>query len=1215
VADGDYGLQVIYVSNPQSPTLKGSYNTPGLALGVFVLGDYVNVADKGSGLQVIDVSNQVTPLPMANINISYISGGIYINNDYLYIASGHDGLQILSWPCFFLAQVKEVNPEGTEIKAMIPSGLAKGFYTIRVINIDGETDWISNCFEISGPNPFIRVLYPNGNEILRGTIKIQWWSYEDSNSPDEITIDIDYSPDYGQTWDSIAIAEENDGFFEWDTNSISDGGNYLIKLIYKVSGKTMGEDISDGAFSIANINTQPQIKDITASQKADGIVTIDYLCLDKEQTIVDISFQYWNGTEWQPCYTLTGEGMQQTDVPLTASWLARDDFPQQYLTDCQIRIMADDGQAIDPLSRAESPPFILDTKAPVTAIDPNGGTYDSPRTVTLSASDDSDIAAIYYTTDGSDPTIESTVYTNPITIRDNTTLRFFGIDSRGNQELIRTEGFIIRKKVTVSVPDSTCAGGSMTITYQVQYEDGNVVDSDTTRFTISVVGSATFDPNAIEGEVIGINDIYNRALVRTSGGRVIMIIRDDVAEDVLLSFEDTEGLGLEFPAYDYDVTTSKQDIDSSSNTFTFTSTPLPLEDGTLTVYSQGDLDDYSEYFTLYAESASGTYLGDVFRYGGIECGSQITDSITISQSNLHNIALDGIITIIAKKSYEVGFFCDKNTISLNLKYKSFGSRPRFLDPNLDEDNDGLLNGLECNSCMDVNDPDTDGDGMPDGYEFIRDLDPCDNGFTDPNNGPDGDVDSDGIYNLAEYRWGTEPCLVDTDGDGIPDGEEWGPDPNDPMDNDGDGIINPLDLDSDNDGLSDYEEYFKVGTDFTNTDTDEDGWQDEFEVGPDPNHPTLCDCNGVLCPCALDPNNNLMEYCLHNDPNKFFCDLTLHYEENIQWQNGYYRMNGDIRIENGKGLTIGEGVILKFSQGDSLLDLEGGTHELVDLIIDGKLVIQGDPNDMVRLTSTGEPPCIFSDNMENGADKWDYDGFYLDDIEICSVSFPSPGDWGSLILTSSSDPNSTIQHAIIEYGKIGISDLNSSCKIGFNQIRNNLKAGIRLHESNAIVKNNLITHNGKGISLLLSDARIINNTLYGNGNGDYADPNHTQIICHDSSPWIINNIISNGGIGLAIMGSSRPKVSYNDFYQPESYWNFNQNSEFDSAVIDPNLDPVPGGSQIYKDPMFQDANQNNYHLQCASPCIDAGDPNSDYSQEPNPNGGRINMGAYGAMAFH
>jgi len=31
---------------------------------------------------------------------------------------------------------------------------------------------------------------------------------------------------------------------------------------------------------------------------------------------------------------------------------------------------------------------------------------------------------------------------------------------------------------------------------------------------------------------------------------------------------------------------------------------------------------------------------------------------------------------------------------------------------------------------------------------------------------------------------------------------------------------------------------------------------------------------------------------------------------------------------------------------------------------------------------------------------------------------------------------------------------------------------------------------------------------------------------------------------------------------------------------------------------------------SSPCIDAGDPNSDWTAEPSPNGSRINMGAYG-----
>ena len=33
----------------------------------------------------------------------------------------------------------------------------------------------------------------------------------------------------------------------------------------------------------------------------------------------------------------------------------------------------------------------------------------------------------------------------------------------------------------------------------------------------------------------------------------------------------------------------------------------------------------------------------------------------------------------------------------------------------------------------------------------------------------------------------------------------------------------------------------------------------------------------------------------------------------------------------------------------------------------------------------------------------------------------------------------------------------------------------------------------------------------------------------------------------------------------------------------------------------------------SPCIDAGDPASPVSEEPLPNGGRINMGVYGGTA--
>lgn len=54
----------------------------------------------------------------------------------------------------------------------------------------------------------------------------------------------------------------------------------------------------------------------------------------------------------------------------------------------------------------------------------------------------------------------------------------------------------------------------------------------------------------------------------------------------------------------------------------------------------------------------------------------------------------------------------------------------------------------------------------------------------------------------------------------------------------------------------------------------------------------------------------------------------------------------------------------------------------------------------------------------------------------------------------------------------------------------------------------------------------------------------------------------------------------------------------------------GMGNIHSDPCFVNPNQGNYHLRAYSTCIDAGDPNSDFSLEPEPNGGRINLGAFG-----
>ncbi len=73
---------------------------------------------------------------------------------------------------------------------------------------------------------------------------------------------------------------------------------------------------------------------------------------------------------------------------------------------------------------------------------------------------------------------------------------------------------------------------------------------------------------------------------------------------------------------------------------------------------------------------------------------------------------------------------------------------------------------------------------------------------------------------------------------------------------------------------------------------------------------------------------------------------------------------------------------------------------------------------------------------------------------------------------------------------------------------------------------------------------------------------------------------------------------------------------------------PGQGNIDVDPCFADVNNGDYHLKSqagrwdanegqwtkddvTSPCIDAGDPNTPIGLEPFPNGGIINMGAYGS----
>jgi len=176
------------------------------------------------------------------------------------------------------------------------------------------------------------------------------------------------------------------------------------------------------------------------------------------------------------------------------------------------------------------------------------------------------------------------------------------------------------------------------------------------------------------------------------------------------------------------------------------------------------------------------------------------------------------------------------------------------------------------------------------------------------------------------------------------------------------------------------------------------------------------------------------------------------------------------------------------------------------------------------------------------------------------------------------------------------------------------------------KSNIISSSGSA-SLEERDYTVVRNIFCGS--------EHVAQVKNNSFMTLVNNTIV--GISDSVIYFQRPGTSSGRgaYVENSIFWEtgpaFEEVTESTDLTVHHTLLPSKwhylGQGNIEADPCFADPCNGDYHLKSqagrwdpnsqswvkddvTSPCIDAGDPHSPIGLEPFPNGGIINMGAYG-----
>ncbi|WP_410509919.1 PGF-pre-PGF domain-containing protein [Methanosarcina hadiensis] len=222
-------------------------------------------------------------------------------------------------------------------------------------------------------------------------------------------------------------------------------------------------------------------------------------------------------------------------------------------------------------------------------------------------------------------------------------------------------------------------------------------------------------------------------------------------------------------------------------------------------------------------------------------------------------------------------------------------------------------------------------------------------------------------------------------------------------------------------------------------------------------------------------------------------------------------------------------------------------------------------------------------------------FTMDDIEIYNNIIYNTALSGILVFGSGNYSNSSA-NVHIHHNQVYDTGTDSNSEV---------VGGILSEGFNGLIENNVVD-GAYGCGIVQKEAYYLS---------------------HDGSGYVVtvkNNIVTNtrksvaGAEGYGICNKLTDSHSF--VTQNNSFYN-NSGGNYEGVNA--------SAWDITEDPQYADRDNHDYHLKSkvgrwngsnwvndniSSPCIDTGDPLSDYSNEPEPNGNRTNMGRYGNTEY-